>query len=70
MVLVDLGAYVCPDGKYTDALHGVDPLRVDGVHYTNAGSDLVAQWLAPRLAAAAKLHPTPPTTPSTTTPPG
>ncbi len=69
MVLVDLNGYVCPGGRYTDRLHGVDPLRVDGVHYTNAGSDLIGKWLAPKLAAAARLHPAPATS-STTTPPG
>jgi peptidoglycan/LPS O-acetylase OafA/YrhL len=64
MVLVELNHYVCPGGRYRDRLHGVDPLRVDGVHYTNAGSDLVGRWLAPQLAAAARLHPTPATTPT------
>jgi peptidoglycan/LPS O-acetylase OafA/YrhL len=71
MVLVDLNAYVCPSGKYTDTLHGVDPLRVDGVHYTNPGSDLVGKWLAPKLAAAARLsHASAAPTTSTTAPPG
>jgi peptidoglycan/LPS O-acetylase OafA/YrhL len=70
MVLVDLDAYICPGGRYTDRLHGVDPLRVDGVHYTNPGSDLVGRWLAPKLAAAARLHPAPTATTSTTAPPG
>ena len=54
MMLVDLNRYVCPGGKYANSLHGVDPLRVDGVHYTPAGSDLVGRWLAPRLAVAAQ----------------
>jgi hypothetical protein len=69
-VLVDLNAYVCPGGRYTDRLHGVDPLGVDGVHYTNPGSDLVGRWLAPKLAAAARLHPAPAVTTTTTAPPG
>ncbi len=67
MVLVDLKGYVCPDGKYHDRLHGVDPLRVDGVHYTDPGSNLVGRWLAPQLAAAARLSRVPATSSTTTT---
>jgi peptidoglycan/LPS O-acetylase OafA/YrhL len=63
MVLVDLDHYVCPDGKYHSDLHGVDPLRADGVHYTPEGSDLIGRWLAPQIAAAAQLRA--PTTTST-----
>ncbi len=64
MMLVDLDHYVCPGGTYTSSLHGVDPLRVDGVHYTPAGSDLVGRWLAPQLAIAARKRS--PLTPTTT----
>jgi peptidoglycan/LPS O-acetylase OafA/YrhL len=70
MVLVDLDRYVCPGGKYHDSLHGVNPLRVDGVHYTNPGSDLIGRWLAPQLAVAAGLRaPAPATATTTTSPP-
>jgi lysophospholipase L1-like esterase len=31
-----------------------EQLRVDGVHYTPEGADVVTEWLAPRLIAAAK----------------
>jgi peptidoglycan/LPS O-acetylase OafA/YrhL len=67
MTLVDLHRYVCPGGRYTNNLHGVDPLRVDGVHYTPAGSDLIGRWLAPRLALAAQKH-TPLPSPTTARP--
>jgi hypothetical protein len=67
MMLVDLNRYVCPGGTYHDSLHGVNPLRVDGVHYSSAGSDLVGRWLAPQLAAAARLRTPAPAT--TTVPP-
>jgi len=49
MKLVDLHGYLCPGGRYHSALHGVDPVRTDGVHLTPAGSDLVGRWLAPQL---------------------
>ncbi len=67
MLLVDLNGYVCPGGTFRDSLHGVDPLRVDGVHYSTAGSDLVGRWLAPQLAVAAHLRTPAPAT--TTVPP-
>ncbi len=65
MVLLDLNGYVCPGGKYTNDLHGVDPLRVDGVHYTPAGSDLVGRWLAEQIGAAVSAR----SSSSTATPP-
>jgi lysophospholipase L1-like esterase len=51
--LIDLAAYVCPEGEYR-WIPGSDPLRFDGVHYSPEGSDLVARWLAPQLVRAAR----------------
>jgi hypothetical protein len=68
MMLVDLNHYVCPHGTYQVGLHGVDPLRVDGVHYTTAGSNLLGRWLAPQLAVAARMRPPVPATTTTTHP--
>jgi len=59
MRLVDLAGFVCPEGRYRRSLDGVDPLRVDGVHYSPAGSDLVGRWLAQRLRDAAPATATP-----------
>ena len=50
LTLVDLGSYVCPTGRYQEQLGSVEVMRPDGVHYSNAGSDLVGRWLAPQLA--------------------
>ena len=52
--LVDLNAFVSPGG-YTDTVAGVTPVRGDGEHFTEAGADLVATWLLPRLADVARL---------------
>ncbi len=49
MKLVDLDAFLCPGGRYHRSQDGVDPVRVDGVHFSPAGSDLVGRWLAPQL---------------------
>lgn len=51
MRLVDLNAFPCPDGDYRPGLHGVDPVRDDGVHLTQEGSALVGRWLVPQLLA-------------------
>jgi hypothetical protein len=50
--LIDLAAYVCPGGRALHTLESVETLRVDGVHYSDEGSDLLGRWLAPQLAAA------------------
>jgi hypothetical protein len=50
--LADYGGHVCPDGRYTDRLDGVE-LRPDGVHLGPDGAREVWSWLAPTLEAAA-----------------
>jgi SGNH domain (fused to AT3 domains) len=52
--IVDLNAFVSPGG-FTDTVAGVTPVRGDGEHFTDAGADLVATWLLPRLADVARL---------------
>jgi lysophospholipase L1-like esterase len=52
VALIDLAGYVCPGGEALRTFESVETLRVDGVHYSEAGSDLIGRWLAPRLAAA------------------
>ncbi|HEY7438315.1 MAG TPA: acyltransferase family protein [Acidimicrobiia bacterium] len=49
--LGDLMGYLCPRGRYERAIHGVDPMRVDGVHFSKQGSDVFGRWLAPQLAS-------------------
>ncbi|TQS42192.1 acyltransferase family protein [Cryptosporangium phraense] len=51
--IVDLGARLCPDGRYTADVDGVH-LRSDGLHLTAGGvRDYVAPWLLPQLTEAA-----------------
>jgi peptidoglycan/LPS O-acetylase OafA/YrhL len=50
-VLGDLMGYLCPRGQYERAIHGVDPMRVDGVHFSRQGSNVFGRWLAPQLAS-------------------
>lgn len=47
-VVVDLEAFLCPDGRYEHEREGV-VLRQDGVHLTPAGGGLVWSWLAPQV---------------------
>jgi lysophospholipase L1-like esterase len=53
VTLVDLNAFVCPDGRYAADVGGVPDARGDGVHFTPAGADLVASWLGPQLLGVA-----------------
>ena len=50
--MVDLNKFVSPQGKFTDELNG-QVIRGDGVHFTDAGAAIVAEWLAPQLEAIA-----------------
>jgi peptidoglycan/LPS O-acetylase OafA/YrhL len=50
--MVDLNKFVSPQGKFTDELNG-QVIRGDGVHFTDAGAAMVAQWLAPQLREVA-----------------
>jgi len=64
---IDLGAFVCPDGRFTDTLQGVSNLRPDGLHFSDPGADVVAGWLGP--IAVDPTMGRPPTPPSATRPP-
>ncbi len=46
---VDLFSLVCPRGSFTNTLNGFDDARPDGVHFSVAASDWLAQWLWHRL---------------------
>ena len=53
MDLVDLAKQVCPNGP--PCPEDVDGLRLrpDGRHFTPAAASIEAQWLMPKLVAAA-----------------
>lgn len=50
VTLVDLNAYLSPDGEYTNTVDGVE-LRYDGVHFNPDAAELIFQWLLPQLPA-------------------
>jgi hypothetical protein len=52
-VVLDLNALVCPGGRYTDSVGGLD-VRSDGLHFTPDGvQQLIAPWLLPKLRTLA-----------------
>ncbi len=50
--LMDLNAFVCPGGTFSDKYIDGVRLRSDGVHFTDDGAPLVADWLGPQIKAA------------------
>jgi hypothetical protein len=66
MRLYDLDGFLCPTGRYQSGLRNVDPMRIDGVHFTRRGSNVVGRWLARQLlrdSAGAPAAATPPPAP-------
>ena len=46
----DLFTEICPNGKYSDTLYGIDDARPDGVHLsTPAADELAKRWLGPKV---------------------
>jgi peptidoglycan/LPS O-acetylase OafA/YrhL len=54
--LLDLDAYVCPDGKCVDHMDGVE-LRTDGRHFQGAAANLVSPWILDHALQQAGLRP-------------
>jgi len=52
--VVDLNAAACPGGKFTSSVDGVVIRRSDGIHFTNAGGELLAPKLMPPIVAAGR----------------
>jgi peptidoglycan/LPS O-acetylase OafA/YrhL len=52
--VVDLNAAACPRGKFTSTVDGVVIRNTDGVHFTNAGGELLAPKLMPPIVAAGR----------------
>lgn len=48
--VIDLNGYLAPTGVYTSTLKGLK-FQSDGVHFTDEGSRIVAEWLGPQLSA-------------------
>jgi peptidoglycan/LPS O-acetylase OafA/YrhL len=55
--LIDLNAFACPHGTYTDLIVDGVRLREDGTHFTPESSYVVARWLVPRILDAARSGP-------------
>ncbi len=51
VAIIDLNHFVCPEGKYSDIEMDGVKLRLDGGHFTPAGSVPVAKWLVPQVLA-------------------
>jgi peptidoglycan/LPS O-acetylase OafA/YrhL len=52
-MVLDLNKLVCPDGRYTASINGLQ-VRSDGLHFTPQGvRQLIAPWLMPQLTAIA-----------------
>jgi peptidoglycan/LPS O-acetylase OafA/YrhL len=47
--LVDLAGFVCPNGTFTQSFAGLDTTRPDGVHFSDAATVAIAEWLGPQL---------------------
>ena len=54
--LLDLDAYVCPDGKCADRIDGVD-LRPDGRHFQGPAANFISPWILDRALKQARLRP-------------
>lgn len=53
VTLIDLNSFACPEGRFTNLVIDGVKMREDGVHFTPESSTIVANWLAPRIAAVA-----------------
>jgi peptidoglycan/LPS O-acetylase OafA/YrhL/lysophospholipase L1-like esterase len=51
--VIDLHAFLDPNGDAINSIAGVDDLRSDGIHFTAQGADVVARWLSPRIVRIA-----------------
>jgi peptidoglycan/LPS O-acetylase OafA/YrhL/lysophospholipase L1-like esterase len=51
VTLLDVNHFLCPQGQWTDNVSGTEVRAIDRVHLSDAGADLVAQWLAPALTS-------------------
>ncbi len=49
--VVDLFAYVCPDGRFTHDLGGFTDARKDGLHFSPRDARWLADWLGPVVLA-------------------
>jgi hypothetical protein len=53
VTVVDLHAYLDPNGQFVNSIAGVDDIRTDGIHFSPQGADAVARWLSPKIVRLA-----------------
>lgn len=53
MTLVDLDSEICPNGEFTNSLHGIEDFRPDGIHFSEHGARWVGKWLGEQLVELA-----------------
>jgi peptidoglycan/LPS O-acetylase OafA/YrhL/lysophospholipase L1-like esterase len=66
--IIDFNRFLCPEGKWTDNINGVNVRRLDKMHLSDEGADMAASWLAPQLVRLARA-PVPTANASIGTPP-
>ncbi|NNN20809.1 MAG: acyltransferase [Acidimicrobiales bacterium] len=54
--VIDLNRFVSPGGNFTQSMNGVQIRTSDGVHFTEQGSDMIVQWLFPKLNTIGMHH--------------
>jgi len=47
--LVDFHEAVCPGGRFTTQIYGIQPFRSGGVHFTERAQHWIGEWLGPQL---------------------
>jgi hypothetical protein len=47
--VIDLYEAVCPGGRFTTRIYGIQPFRRGGVHFTERGQQWVGEWLGPQI---------------------
>jgi sugar lactone lactonase YvrE len=54
LVVYDLYADLCPDGRFTTRVGSFENGRPDGIHLSEDAAAWVAGWLGPTLAAVGR----------------
>ncbi len=49
VTLIDLHSAICPDGKYSRSLFGIENFRSDGSHFSDPAKGWLGDWLGPQL---------------------
>ena len=50
--IIDLYQAVCPRGQFATTIHGIQPFRKQGVHFTDRAQQWIGEWLGPQVLEA------------------